>query len=85
MAKIRDEDKVNEFEERQKKSPQKSALREILDYVIMIAIVVAGVYLLTEFIIINARIPTSSMEETIGVQPGAQDKPEEHLSSTSHF
>ena len=67
MAKIRDEDKVNEFEERQKKSPQKSALREILDYVIMIAIVVAGVYLLTEFIIINARIPTSSMEETIGV------------------
>lgn len=67
MAKIRDEDKVNEFEERQKKSPKKSALKEILDYVIMIAIVVAGVYLLTEFIIINARIPTSSMEETIGV------------------
>ena len=67
MAKIREEEKVNEFEERQKKPPKKSALREILDYVIMIVVVVAGVYLLTEFIIINARIPTSSMEETIGV------------------
>ena len=67
MAKIREEEKVNEFEERQKKPPKKSAFREILDYVIMIVVVVAGVYLLTEFIIINARIPTSSMEETIGV------------------
>ena len=67
MAKIREEEKVNEFEERQKNPPKKSALREILDYVIMIVVVVAGVYLLTEFIIINARIPTSSMEETIGV------------------
>ena len=68
MAKIRDEDKINEYL-RPETAPvkKKSLMREVLDYLIMIVVVVAGVYLLTEFVIINARIPTSSMEETIGV------------------
>ena len=68
MAKIRDEDRVNEYINREKEPvKRKSLFREVLEYVIMIAVVVAGVYLLTEHVIINARIPTSSMEETIGV------------------
>jgi signal peptidase I len=68
MAKIRDEDRVNEYLDQEKEPVRKKSLfREVLEYVIMIAVVVIGVYLLTEHVIINARIPTSSMEETIGV------------------
>jgi len=46
---------------------KKSLLREVVEYLILIAVVVGGVWFMTEYVIINARIPTSSMEETIGV------------------
>lgn len=38
---------------------------ELLDYLKMIAIVVVVVFILNEFVIINARIPSESMENTI--------------------
>lgn len=39
--------------------------KEIRDYVVMIAIVVACVLLVNQVFLINARIPSSSMEDTI--------------------
>lgn len=38
---------------------------ELLDYLKMIAIVVVVVFVLNEFVVINARIPSESMENTI--------------------
>ena len=38
---------------------------ELMDYLKMIAIVVVVVFVLNEFVIINARIPSESMENTI--------------------
>ena len=50
----------------QKKRIQKGTLLyEVLDYVRMIVIVVAVVLLLQTFVIVNARIPSASMEPTI--------------------
>ena len=39
--------------------------KEILDYIIMIAVVVAVVLVINEVFLINARIPSASMENTI--------------------
>ena len=39
--------------------------KEILDYIIMIAVVVAVVLVVNEVFLINARIPSASMENTI--------------------
>ena len=41
--------------------------KEILSYVVMIAVVVTVVLFLNEFLIVNAKIPSSSMENTIMV------------------
>ncbi|HUM84965.1 MAG TPA: signal peptidase I [Lachnospiraceae bacterium] len=45
----------------------RSAAGEIVQYIILMAIVVAVVLVINQFIIINARIPSSSMENTIMV------------------
>ncbi|MFV0528939.1 MAG: signal peptidase I [Lachnospiraceae bacterium] len=50
---------INEIER------ESSIFGEIFDYVKMIAIVVVVVLLLNNFVIINARIPSESMEQTI--------------------
>lgn len=52
-------------EELEPEKKQKPVWREILDYVIMIGVVVAAVLFINEFLLINARIPSSSMENTI--------------------
>ncbi len=44
---------------------EKSLIREILEYVGMIGAVVVIAFLLETFIVINARIPSASMENTI--------------------
>jgi signal peptidase I len=54
-------------EEETSAAPQKSAGSEILSYVIMLASVVLIMLLLNNFVVINARIPSSSMENTIMV------------------
>ena len=50
-----------------KKSQERNAsiLKEILDYVVTLAVVVAAVLLLNTYFLINARIPSESMEPTI--------------------
>ncbi|MDD3277480.1 MAG: signal peptidase I [Lachnospiraceae bacterium] len=42
-----------------------SLLKEILDYVVTIAVVVGLMLLLQNFVIINAQIPSASMETTV--------------------
>ena len=43
----------------------KSVLRQIVEYIITLAIVVVCVLLMNRFILVNARIPSESMENTI--------------------
>ena len=45
--------------------PKKSILREVIEYIITLAIVAGIVFALNQFVIINARIPSESMENTI--------------------
>ncbi|MBQ6376359.1 MAG: signal peptidase I [Lachnospiraceae bacterium] len=47
------------------KNGKSSIMKEILDYIIMIVVVVGAVLLINEFLLINARIPSASMENTI--------------------
>lgn len=61
---------MKDYEEnkrKKKKNKPRSAARELLDYLIIIAVVAGTVFLLTQFVIVNARIPSSSMENTISV------------------
>lgn len=51
----------------EKTEKPKSIGREILDYVVMIAIVIGVVFVVDHVLLINARIPSSSMENTIMV------------------
>ncbi len=44
---------------------EKTVLREVLEYLLTLAAVAAAVLLLNTFILINARIPSESMENTI--------------------
>ena len=50
-----------------KKKEQNSVVAEILDYLKTIVIVVVVVLLLNQFVLINARIPSESMQNTIMV------------------
>ena len=50
---------------KQEQEQETSVWREILDYILTIAVVAAAVLLLNSFILINARIPSESMEPTI--------------------
>ena len=55
-------------EEGEKKGfwPQKgTAMYEVLDYVRMVVILIVGILLLQTFVVVNARIPSASMEPTI--------------------
>ena len=54
-------------EETPSKKREKSIGREIWEYVRLIIIVVVAVVLLQNFVIVNARIPSESMEDTIMV------------------
>lgn len=62
-------EKEKKKSENEKKDAKKetSLGREILDYVIMIAVVIAVVVVINQVFLINARIPSSSMEDTIMV------------------
>ncbi len=44
-----------------------SLLRELLEYILMIAVVVTAVIIINHVLLINAKIPSSSMENTIMV------------------
>ena len=44
---------------------QKPAWREILDYILTLAAVAAAVLLLNRYVLINAKIPSESMQDTI--------------------
>ena len=48
-----------------KEEKQKSTLRNVLDYVLWIAVAVAIALFVNSFILLNARIPSGSMENTI--------------------
>lgn len=61
------EDNKNTNDELKKDEKPKSIGREILDYVVMIAIVIGIVFVVDHVLLINARIPSSSMEDTIMV------------------
>ena len=43
----------------------KSKIRELLEYVVIFIIVIILVWLMDTFLIVNARIPSESMENTI--------------------
>ena len=43
----------------------KSKIRELLEYIVIFVVVVALVWLMDTFLIVNARIPSESMENTI--------------------
>ena len=60
MAKERQTER-RRLEDEQKRSTRK----EVVSWVRMFAIVIAVVFILTQFIIINAKIPSGSMENTI--------------------
>ena len=60
MAKERQTER-RRLEDEQKRSTRK----ELISWVRMFAIVIAVVFILTQFIIINAKIPSGSMENTI--------------------
>ena len=57
---MNDQDEIKE-----EPSARKSIGREIWEYVRLILVVVAAVILLTNFVVVNARIPSESMENTI--------------------
>ena len=61
-----DDLRLEEEEERLRKG-QTSIGREILSYIIMIGVVVAIVLVVNQVLLINARIPSASMENTIMV------------------
>ncbi len=60
MSQISEENKENKNTEK-----KKSIMSEVLDYVKMIAIVLAVVLIVDGVVLINARIPSGSMEKTI--------------------
>lgn len=66
--KVRKEDKHGYLErEKEKRDARAEARKETLDFIVTMAVVALAVFLLMRFVIINARIPTASMEETISV------------------
>jgi len=52
-------------EEQRQRNKRASVLREILDYIVTLAVVAGVVFLLNSSVLINARIPSESMEPTI--------------------
>lgn len=52
-------------EEKKSSDSQKSVLRTILDYVVSIGIAIIIALLINNFVLLNARIPSGSMETTI--------------------
>ena len=60
------EELVNEKVKKEKKPKEKVDIkREILSYVILLAVVAGVVLLINTFVLINAKIPSGSMENTI--------------------
>ena len=51
--------------EKKKKAKKKSTAREVVEYIITLGIVVLAVFLVNSFILVNMRIPSESMENTI--------------------
>jgi signal peptidase I len=56
-----DDNKINEEIEK----PEKSIFKTVLEYVVTLAIIVAAIFVIQAFVIVNARIPSASMENTI--------------------
>ncbi|MEE3355806.1 MAG: signal peptidase I [Candidatus Weimeria sp.] len=54
-----------EAEEEKKESTKTSFLREFLSWIEMVVIILAVVWVTTNYIIVNAKIPSGSMENTI--------------------
>lgn len=64
---MKNDKEIKEKDTKKKPEKETSLGKEILDYVIMIAVVVAVVVVINHVFLINARIPSSSMEDTIMV------------------
>lgn len=58
-------DKKTEKDENSKSEFKENFIKELIEYLKMIAIVVVTVFIVNQFILINARIPSGSMENTI--------------------
>ena len=59
-----EKDEISEEKEREM-SGRGSTGKTVLEYVVTFAVIAAVIYLLQAFVIINARIPSASMENTI--------------------
>ena len=64
-----------DIDENKKEETQKStsAVREILSWVLTFALAIGAAFLIKNYLIINADVPTGSMENTI--MPGDRDFP----------
>jgi signal peptidase I len=55
----------NNKQNRSKKSQDNSAMKELLSYIKIIVIAIGIAYICNQFIIVNAKVPTGSMKDTI--------------------
>ena len=59
------EERIDGEETKEKKKPKKSQKRELMEDVIMIVFVLVTVWVMKNYVLINAVIPSASMEDTI--------------------
>ena len=59
------EERIDGEETKEKKKPKKSLKRELMEDVIMIVFVLVTVWVMKNYVLINAVIPSASMEDTI--------------------
>ena len=58
------EERIDGEETKEKKKPKKSLKRELMEDVIMIVFVLVTVWVMKNYVLINAVIPSASMEDT---------------------
>ena len=59
------EERIDGEETKENKKPKKSLKRELMEDVIMIVFVLVTVWVMKNYVLINAVIPSASMEDTI--------------------
>lgn len=65
------EERIDGEETKEKKKPKKSLKRELMEDVIMIVFVLVTVWVMKNYVLINAVIPSASMEDTIMTATGS--------------
>ena len=53
--------------EKENKNKEHTVMREVIGDLIMVAVVILAVFLLEKFVLLNAKIPSESMQNTIMV------------------